>query len=271
MSTAYRLLFGLVLLLFPLCVQAEAGDIHIKGSTTMAQMMRELVTSYRQTNPDQQFSLTSSDSGAGARALARGMAEIAMLSREMTSRELDKCAQLGITPRQFIIARDGVIPIVHPDNPITTLTLAQARGIYIGTITNWQELGGPDRTITVYSRKTTSGSHAIWNSGVLEGGAENSENVRIQSNPRMVATVAKDPTGIGYVGLGFATPQVKPLALKATMGDAATIRNGSYPIRRNLNLYTAGEPTGEIRRFIDFVLGDTGQAIIREAGFVPVW
>lgn len=267
---AYRLIISLLLLLLPLTAHSQPEAIHIKGSTTIAPVMKQLITAYRLTTPTQPFSMTSTGSGDGAQDLLHGTAEIAMMSRTMTDLELRKSSKAGFEPYQTDIGMDGLIPIVHPDNPVTNLSQEQLHRIFSGQITNWNEVGGSNAPIVAYSRTTHSGSHDIWIVKVLEGTKESPSNILVQSNEEMRSAISRDRNAIGYVGLGFIDPEIKQLALDGIMGGLETIRDGSYPIRRPLCLYTADKPTSNVQHFLDFVLGPVGQKIIERAGFSPV-
>lgn len=95
------------------------------------------------------------------------------------------------------------------------------------------------------------------------------------SSEGISAEVRQNPNAIGYDGLGYVTPDQKTLGVARGEGDPyvlpsiATVNDGSYPIARLLYMYTAGEPTGEVKAYIDWVL-TAGQAIIPQLGFVPL-
>lgn len=245
-------------------------EIHIKGSTTIAPVMRALVVAYRQHYQDQPFAITSSGSGDGVQGLIRGTADIAMMSRAMKPAELRKCTQFGFEPTRIIIAMDGLVPIVHANNKVDNITLQQARDIYMGRITNWADLGGEQIPITPYTREGPSGSYDVWFETVLDRMDESPDNARVASSLDMVRSIAMDPKGIGYVGLGHVRRGVKKLMLEGLIATQKSVHDESYPVIRTLNLYTAGEPDLNEQLFINFVLGSEGQEIITNGGFVPI-
>jgi phosphate transport system substrate-binding protein len=183
---------------------------------------------------------------------------------------------------QHIVAADAIAIVVHPSNPVDVLSIPQISDIYSGKITNWQEVGGEDRPIVLLSRESNSGTHVYFLEEVLRGGREDDktlfspDTLLMPSSEGISAEVRQNPNAIGYDGLGYVTPDQKVVAVAPEAGAAAvlpsidTVRDGSYPIARDLYIYTAGEPEGIVRDYLDWILDAEGQAIVRELGFVPV-
>jgi len=247
-----------------------AEHIHLNGSTTMAPVMKKIVQAYREKHPEQTFGITASGSGAGVHGFLHGTTDIAMLSRPMTMAELRQCQQMRLTPSRFIIALDGLIPIIHQNNTISNLTTEQARDIYRGRIRNWAELGGRDSAIIIYTRAKPSASYDLWYEKVLERTEPIPTSIRIASNIDMVDAIARDTNGIGYIGLGFISPLIKALQFDGVEGTEHTVRERRYPLVRTLNLYTKGAPTRAETEFLEFIQSDKGQTIIQKEGFVSI-
>lgn len=260
----------LLLFLTLLATPAMADEIRIKGSTTIAPMMRELIVAYQARYPNQHFSLSSIGSGNGIGNLIEGKADIAMLSRRMHSRENKRSQQEGVTIRRHVIALDGLVPIVHSSNTVRNLGIRQLRDIYLNEVVHWQEVGGPNLPITAYSREAPSGSFDTWREAVLEMDEEGLNNTYVASNQEMVLAVSRDRNGIGYVGMGFVTEAVRAVPITGAKATMKTIRNGKYPVTRTLNLYTIEPSPAEVVRFMDFISGNEGQRIVQKAGFVPI-
>jgi phosphate transport system substrate-binding protein len=189
----------------------------------------------------------------------------------------------GITPVEFTVAIDALAVIVNPANPISQLTIDQLADIYTGRITNWQEVGGNDAPIILLSRETNSGTHVYFLEEVVRKGDGDNEDIfapqtlLMPSSVGITSELRRNPNAIGYDGFGYVDPEHEKLIAVAVDADSpyvlpsvATGTDGSYPIARALYMYTAGEPTGVIRDYLDWIAGPEGQTIVAELGFVPL-
>jgi len=249
---------------------ANAAESRVKGSTTVDPAMKKLVAAYQNMHPSVNFSISATGSGDGAKAIINKTADIGMMSRDMKPAEAKKCAANGITPVQFVIALDCLVPVVHPSNPVSEITTAQLKDIYQDKIRNWKDVGGEKAMIALFSRETNSGTYEVWHKKVMKKEDEFDLVSRMPSNAAMAAKISGNKKGIGYVGLGFLNPKVKALKVNGVTASVATGKDGSYALSRGLNLYTGGQPTGETKKFIDFIMSPEGQKIIAEVGFVPM-
>jgi phosphate transport system substrate-binding protein len=259
----------------------SARTIENKGSDTLVNLALAWAEAYMQIHPDVRISVTGGGSGTGIAALINGTVDIANASREMTPEETAAAKANGYHPTQFVVARDAIAIVVHPSNPVKGLTLQQLSEIYTGRITNWSQVGGEDRPIVLLSRESNSGTYVYFLENVVRLGSANStllfspDTLLMPSSEGISAEVRQNPNAIGYDGLGYVTPDQKTLAvaLKASgayvLPSADTVNRGLYPISRPLYVYTTGEPTGEIRKYLDWIGGD-GQTLVRELGFVPL-
>ena len=266
-----KLLIALVALaVLSVSALANAAEIRVKGSTTVDPAMKKLVAAYQDKHPAVHFSISATGSGDGAKAIINKTADIGMMSRDMKSAEVEKCKANGIEPVQFVIALDCLVPIVHPDNPVSEITTAQLKDIYQDKIRDWKDVGGTKGMIALFSRETNSGTYEVWHKKVMQKEDEFDLVSRMPSNAAMAAKIAGNKKGIGYVGLGFLNPKIKALTVNGVVPSVATGKSGEYPLSRGLNLYTGGQPSGEVKAFIDFVMSAAGQKIIAEVGFVPM-
>ncbi len=188
----------------------------------------------------------------------------------------------GIEPTEFVIARDAIAIIVHPSNPVDTLTLQQLSDIYSGKVRNWQEVGGEDRPIVALSRETNSGTHVYFLEAVVRLGDSDDRTLfspdvlLLPSSEGIGAEVRQNPNAIGYDGLGYVTYDMKTVAVGLSPGgpfwepSASTVNAEEYPISRDLYMYTAGQPTGTIKEYLDWILQPEAQRIVRDLGFVPI-
>jgi phosphate transport system substrate-binding protein len=162
--------------------------------------------------------------------------------------------------------------VVHPSNPVSNLTIAQLKDIYMGKIKNWKEVGGEDKAIVVISRDTSSGTYEVWESLVMNKERVFPGALLQASNGAVAQSIAKNKFAIGYVGLAYLNDDLKPTKVdgnEATMENALT---GVYPISRVLYMFTKGWPTGTTLQFINFVMHpEKGQKIVAETGYVPLY
>jgi phosphate transport system substrate-binding protein len=237
---------------------------------------------YQQEHPEVRISVTGGGSGTGLAALLSGTVDIANASRKIKPEEIKAAEENGIEPQEYIIARDAIAVIVHPDNPVNQLNLEQISKIYRGEINNWQELGGDNRPIVRLSRETNSGTHVYFLESVIRlGEKENKEifsadTLLLPSSEGIIAEVSENPNAIGYDGLGYVTSTVKVLALSMdpagpyVMPSVETVNNGSYPVSRDLYMYTGKNLPVATQAYLDWIMGTEAQEIVSELGFVPI-
>lgn len=250
---------------------AFAGNLEVKGSTTVFPIMQKWVEAYMAKHPDVKISVSGGGSSNGIKALLDGTTDIAMASRKMKSKEVTKAKEKGIDAVEHVVALDAVLPIVHPSNPVSDLTTDQLRDIYTGKITNWKEVGGADSSIVVISRDTSSGTYETWGKFVLGKGNRVTPRALMQaSSGAVLQAVAKNPKAISYDGIGYVNNTVKALKVNGITGSAKTAKDMSFPVARELQVYTNGQPTGELGDFMSFVKGKDGQKFVGEAGFIPL-
>jgi len=249
---------------------AAASTVVIKGSTTVLPIAQVALEAYMKAHPGVNISLSGGGSGEGIKALIDRSTDIANSSREIKDKEAASARGKGISPMQYVVAIDAIVPVVHPRNKVKGLTLDQLSQIYQGKITNWKEVGGDDLAIVVVSRDSSSGTYESWGHLVLNG-AKVSPKAQLQaSSGAVVQTVSKNRYAIGYIGLGYLNRSVKGLAVNGIQASVQTVLAKTYPVARPLYMYTAGQPQGEVAGFINFVLSPAGQKLVEKEGFVPV-
>ena len=236
---------------------------------------------YQSLHPEINISVTGGGSGTGIAALANSTVDIANASRAIKPEE-EEAMPAGGRPIEFVVARDAIAVIVNPNNPVSALTLQQISDIYSGKISNWKEVGGDDLQIVRLSRETNSGTHVYFLEQVLRLGEKENQTLfspdtlLLPSSEGITAEVRDNPHAIGYDGLGYITPDLKVIAVAKKPGDeyiipsADTVNNQTYPIARDLYMYTAGLPTGIVKDYIDWIFTSDAQAIVNELGFVPI-
>ena len=249
-----------------------SGNLQVNGSTTVAPIAQAWAEEFMKKYPESKIVVTGTGSGDGIAALINGTADIAMASREM--KEEEKKQFKGEKPKELFIGTDALSVIVHPKNPIKSLTLEQLKDIYTGKITNWKELGGNDAEIIVYSRDSSSGTYEFFKEFGLEGEEYTPDARRAPSNSAVVQSVAQEENAIGYIGLSFLNENVKGLALSINGKELVepsfeTAASGKYPLVRKLYMYTVGDPEGLAKAFLEFGLSKDGQEIVKKVGYIP--
>ena len=258
------------------CSVVAARPITVKGSDTMVILGQRWAEKYMNEHPGQVIMVTGGGSGTGIAALINGTTEICQASRPMKPDEKlklrDRYQSTGV---EIPVAKDGLSIYVHEANGVKQLTIDQLKGIYMGTITNWKQVGGAEATILLYGRENSSGTYGFFKDNVL-GGRDFSERVQtLPGTAAVVNAVSKDRNGIGYGGAAYAKG-VRDLAIQhdakspAILPKAETVHDGSYPLSRYLYFYTRRQPEGDTKKFVAWVLSPQGQEIAAKVGYFPL-
>ena len=264
------------------CTAKGNNAIQIKGSDTMVNLAQAWAEKYMEQYSDEFIAVTGGGSGTGLSSLISGTCDIAMSSRTIKEKEISLALGKGIQPFEIKVALDGIAVVVHPQNPVSKLTIDQLARVFSGTITNWKELGGEDKKIVLLSREVNSGTHVYFKEHVLRKGDEKSTEefapsaLMLASSQAIADEVAGNPGAIGYYGMGYISPKQKAILIakdEQSVYEAPSIDNiisGNYPISRPLFIYTNGQPQELVKKFIDFALSKEGQNTVLETDFVPL-
>jgi phosphate transport system substrate-binding protein len=259
-----------------------ADYIENRGSDTLVNLALAWAEAYQELHPGVRVSVTGGGSGVGLTALANGSIDLANASRPITPDEVEQAHAHGVDPVEHIVARDAIAVIVHPGNPVSQLTLAQLSDIYSGKINTWSEVGGDERPIVRLSRETNSGTHVYFLQAVVRLGQPgnttlfSTDTLLLPSSEGIVNEVRDNPNAIGYDGLGYVPEDLKVIAIAGSadgpyvLPSAATVDDGTYPVSRDLYMYTAGQPTGALAAYLAWILGPDAQAVVADLGFVPI-
>jgi phosphate transport system substrate-binding protein len=255
--------------------------IQCVGSDTLVNLALAWAEAWMSAHPDLRISVTGGGSGTGIAALAAGTVDIANSSRAMSAEEIATARANGIEPVRRVVALDAIAVVVHPSNPVSGLTLEQVSAAYTGRISRWTGLGGEDRPIVLLSRESNSGTYVYFLEQVIRLGRKDAkdlfspETLLMPSSEGISTEVRQNGNAIGYDGLGYVTTDQKTIGIARKAGSpfvlpsAATVIDGTYPVSRPLFMYTAGEPRGAVKEFLDFVTGE-GQQLVTGLGFVPL-
>jgi phosphate transport system substrate-binding protein len=258
--------------------------IQNKGSDTLVNVAQAWAESYQSINPDIAVAVSGGGSGTGIAAMINGTVDIANASRKMKDKELKLAKKNGQNPIQHIVGYDALAVFLHQNNPAKSLSFDQLKDIYSrkGKAKKWSDLGlkvagcGSDK-IVVVSRQNNSGTYVYFKKAVLGKKSKyRSGTLDMHGSKDVVDLVEKTPCAIGYSGLAYTTDHIKMACIVGSKGgdcvmpSVPTASDGSYPIARPLFMYTNGEPKGDIKTYLDWIMSDEGQCIIKKKGYAPV-
>jgi phosphate transport system substrate-binding protein len=239
--------------------------IQIAGSTSVQPVAEALAQNFTSENPAVKINVQGGGTAVGIKSVQDGTANIGTASKKLKPDEAT-----GL--QQYMIGKDGIVVAVNTKNSVSDLTTAQIKGIFSGFITNWSEVGGSNASIHVIIRESGSGTRDAFSELVM--GGKNATYVKsaiIQSSTESIKqAVIGDPYAIGFISLADMSSSVKALSVNGVTPSESTVADGTYTIQRPFLFLTKGQPTGEVKKFINWVLSPQGQAIVKQKGVVPV-
>jgi phosphate transport system substrate-binding protein len=242
----------------------EPVYLRIAGSTSMQPLMEDLGQTYSEQQEYVTVDVQGEGSGLGIALARENRIDIGTASRKPTAEEERDPDTGGKRLWWTAIAQDGIALVVHPQNAVGGLTLPQARDIFFGRILDWEEIGGIPSEIVVVSREDGSGTREVFEEMVMEEKRVTLTAIVMPSSEAVVEYVTRHPTAIGYLSMGYLSPQVKALPVEGVSPTPEDIQSGAYPLTRPLYLLTGQEPTGEVKAFIEFALSPAGQAVVEQ-------
>lgn len=251
-------------------------SISVAGSTTVLPIAQAEADAYMAAHPGADIQISGGGSGVGVQSIGAKTVDIGMSSREVTDAEKAKYAGLDIIP----VASDGIAIIVNPSNTIPYITLDQVKNIYTGKITKWTEINGAgvpntNNQIVLIGRDSSSGTRSYFDETVLAKGTPAKTMLEQNSNGAVAQSVAQTPGAIGYVSIGYLSSDVKAVPIwynadKIIAPSEESVKNGTYPVSRQLYMITNGQPTGLAKDYLDYILSADGQKIVLAQGYVPL-
>lgn len=272
-----------VWILFPSFGCSAGNVIQNRGSDTLVNVAQIWAEAYYKVDPKVAIAVSGGGSGTGFASLIDGTADIANSSREIRWIEKSQAQNNGRDPVEFIVGYDALVVFVNKANPLNTISLEKLDGFYgeSGKIDHWDQLGvkvpgctGQD--IIRVGRENNSGAYAYFREEVLKNMDYKNGSMDMGGSKAVTDLVEKTPCAIGYSGLAYDNDHVKMLCISSKEGDKCiepsekTPSDKSYPIARLLFMYTNGTPTGEVKKYLDWILSDAGQCIIKKKGYAPV-
>ncbi|MEI7491488.1 MAG: PstS family phosphate ABC transporter substrate-binding protein [Bacteroidota bacterium] len=249
--------------------------ITVKGSDTMVILAQKWAEIYMKSHADVVVQVTGGGSGTGISALINGSTDICNSSRPLKSSEMDKLKdRFGSLGIEIPCAKDGITIFLNENNAVNELSIKQLGDIFSGKIRNWKDVGGSDAEIRLYGRENSSGTYVFFQEKVVKGDYSASCQT-LPGTAAVVNAVSKDKNGIGYGGAAYAQG-IKHCKVKkddkspAFLATAETIAKGEYPITRYLYMYMRNRPTGDVKKYVDWILSAEGQKVVTEVGYFPV-
>ena len=250
-------------------------QIMFSGSSTLAPVISSIAAEFNETFPHEPLSVfvASGGSGQGIRALIDQTADFGMLARSVRESERDEIPDM----QEFLVAIDALTIAVHPDNPLlqirNNLSSEELLRIFSGTYETWRDLDQrlPEVEIIVIVRDIGGGAHEVFQSTIMGEVDVKAEAIQAPSMGALVSRVMENRYAIGYASYGIANQNADSLAILQVDGippNTQTIMDGTYRIQRPLILVSSGELTAIQKTFLDVILGDRGQEIVHQMGFI---
>ncbi len=241
-----------------------SGQLNIAGGTAHIPVMKKAARQIMGHNPDIRITIAGGGSGVGVQQVAKGLVDIGNTGRALKNKEMN----LGLN--SFAFAIDGVAVIIHPQNPVADLSQQQIIAIYQGKITNWQEVGGQDRQIHLFSRDEASGTRSVFSKKLLKGAPLAANANIVPSNGAMKTAVSQDIGAIGYSSVGYIDNMVKAPTYNHIMPTQEACASGEYPVVRRLYMNTKGAPNALTQAFIDYIYSKQGAKHIQASGYIAL-
>ena len=240
-----------------------SGTVSTDGSTSMEKVIGALSESYMAANKDVTVNYNPTGSGAGITAVQEGTCDIGLSSRDLKDEE--KAAGL----KETVLAYDGIAIIVHPDNPVSDLSIEQIAKLYTGEITNWKDVGGSDAEVVLIGREAASGTRDGFES--ITGTKDKCQyRQELTSTGDVITAVSQNPDAIGYASLAAIKDSVKALSVDGVTPSETTVKDGSYQVQRPFVLVTVeGKAlSAAAQSFFDYATSADAADIIAKAGAV---
>ncbi|MCS5421946.1 MULTISPECIES: PstS family phosphate ABC transporter substrate-binding protein [Psychrilyobacter] len=272
-----KILLGASLLLLVACGEGKTKSevIKLQGSDTILNTSQAISEEFMKENKEARIAVTGGGSGTGIAAKLNGTVHIAMASRSIKDKELEKAKEVGIDLEEIVLGFDGITVITNHDNKIENLDRAVLGKVFAGEITNWNELGGDDAEIVVLSRDSSSGTHSYFKEAIVRNGDKKSEKeygkktLYMPSNQAILQEVKNNKYALGYIGMGYMEDSVKALSVDNVEPSFKNVADKSYPIAREVYWYVDADRKGDAAKLVEFALSPKGQEIVKSEGFVP--
>jgi phosphate transport system substrate-binding protein len=252
-----------------------AGRIQVVCAPEAYRLVEQEGAEFRALYPGATLEIAAAPSRGAIAGLFAARADLAVVTRELEPEEREAAVRGGLELGIYVFARDAVVVVVHPDNPVENLGLDDLRRIYLGEVRRWSQLGGDDAPVEPVVQSPDSDIYEYMMQKVMGGQAVVAPSITAASDSEVVRLVARSPQAIGYVSLGSVTDAVRPLRLATLVGlrywkpDLEAVYRGEYPLTRYFYMCAREKGPRLVDGFITFVTSRDGQRIVRDAGLVP--
>ncbi len=250
---------------------SHTSTIRIAGSDTMYLLGKRWAEAYMRSHPNVSIYVEAGGTAEGFKQLADEKIDVAMASRVIQSKEASRLAKrfkaIGLS---YLVAKDALSVYVNKANPVSNLSQQQLRAIFSGAINSWKSISGKDTTIQVVIRPPNSGTHLYFKRHVLSNSEYRGDAIVRPTTSAVVEFVEANRNAIGYGGISYGDT-VKHCTIDKVAPNLENVQNDRYPLTRYLYLYTVNNPRGTLKEFIDWVIGDRGQRIVADVGYIPIW
>lgn len=247
--------------------QTTSGEpVTAVGSTALQPLVEQAAKDFMAKNQGVQIQVQGGGSGTGLSQVASGAATIG--NSDIFAEEKQGIPANELKDHKVAVV--GMAAAVSPQVTVDNLSKQQLIDIFTGKITNWKEVGGPDLKVTLVNRPKSSGTRATFHKFALDG-KEEAEGITEDSSGTVRKIIAETPGAIGYLALSYINDTVKPLKLDGVEANAENIATNKYPVWAYEHMYTKGEPTGNAKAFLDYILSEeTQQKTVKDLGFLPI-
>jgi phosphate transport system substrate-binding protein len=256
---------------------AAAGTLKINGSTTVNLPAAEAAETLRaEKKMDIQIDTQGGSSG-GISMLGDGLIQIGMSSKPLTDDDRKKYPNVKFHP--IHIGEDAVALVVSRDvwdGGVQSLTKQQARDIYESKITDWKDVGGKSGRIVFFNKEPGRGTWEVFAKWAY-GDPKQAPSVsfpEVGGNEETRNKVESTRGAVSQLSSSWADgKKVFALGLKSDSGEVIqptpeNIATHKYPMSRPLFLITNGEPEGDAKIFVDYVLSPAGQQFVKKHGYL---
>ena len=261
----------------PEALARDSTVIRVAGSTTVLPIVSRAAEQFQTRNTSVKITVNAGGSGVGIHGAGTGRLDVGLASREITPKENTRYKTSRLST--VVIGRDAVACVVSSEiynSGVHSLSRQQIANIYLGKITNWKEVGGPDRQIIVIDKETHRGTRHVFMQYLFGKSNARAPGARLVtgSNNEEQAKIAQSDSAIGMLSIAWINSDVVGIGIRegrrVIQPTLKNVRTGRFPIARNLNLVTAGEPKGAVKQFVDYLLGSEGQAFVEASGYIPI-
>lgn len=229
------------------------SSVHLRGSGTVMSLVQHGAEAYMAENPGAIISVSGGGTSRGIKSLVDGTSQIAMSSSEISGELLLLAEEKNVKLIKHVVAYDAIVPFVNLDNPVSDLSTEQLRKIYTSQLTNWNEVSGNDSPIVLTTRNLDSGTYEGWKLLVIGNKAVISPQAIPMESAPLKKFIAEKPNGIGYSAFSYIDDTIKPLTVNGIPASAETIQDGTYPLKRELILYTRDDASADTLKFVEYI------------------